>query len=62
VPGERANRLTGPARGRASRPFVVAEEFREVLDQKYPKVRHTPWLDVKETGTEPVSRSRPALW
>ena len=23
-------------------PFVVAEEFRDTLDAKYPKVEHTP--------------------
>ena len=31
-------------------PFVVADEFREVLDQKYRKVLHTPWLDVPDAG------------
>ncbi len=31
-------------------PFVVADEFREVLDQRYRKVLHTPWLDVQTAG------------
>jgi hypothetical protein len=29
---------------------VIADEFREVLERKYPAVRHTPWYDVKRVG------------
>jgi hypothetical protein len=25
----------------------VPDDFREVLEQKYRKVRHTPWFDVR---------------
>src|SRR4051812_22992662 len=25
-------------------PFVISNEFREVLERKYPKVEHTPWF------------------
>ena len=33
--------------GEHPNPFVVAEEFRDTLEQKYPAARHTPWFDVK---------------
>jgi phospholipase C len=36
--------------GEDADPFVIAEEFREVLDRKYPKAEHTPWFDVKDRG------------
>jgi len=29
---------------------VIADEFRDVLEQKYPKTRYTPWFDVKTAG------------
>jgi hypothetical protein len=28
-------------------PFVVAEEFRDALERRYPPARHTPWYDVE---------------
>ena len=31
-------------------PFVIADEFREVLERKYPQTRYTPWFDVKTAG------------
>jgi len=37
-------------RGEHPDPFVVADEFREELDRKYPKVEHTPWFDVDTAG------------
>ncbi len=27
-------------------PFVVAEEYRDDLERKYPLARHTPWFDL----------------
>ncbi|HLM16553.1 MAG TPA: alkaline phosphatase family protein [Acidimicrobiia bacterium] len=38
----------GPAlpEGEHPNPFVVAEEFRDDLERRYPKAAHTPWFDV----------------
>jgi len=43
--------MTHPSRKASTLdPFVVADEFREVLERKYPEVRYTPWFDVKDAG------------
>ena len=42
----------GPAlpEGEHPDPFVISNEFHDVLDTKYRKVLHTPWYDVKQEG------------
>ena len=44
-------------------PFVVAEEYRDELQRKYPVATHTPWFDLDPPRPEQaVSPPEPALW